>query len=186
MATAEDVARYILYLSQQEPEPELMSQMRLHKLVYYCQAWRLAMRDEPLFAERIEAWQHGPVVPSLRPHFGRFGDSQIPQEEARNDSNLKRWEWSMVTGIWARYKKYSATELYRITHAETPWKEARGNCRSDEPSDSEISEDTMKRYFREEFDRQAVDGRDCAYYLKLHADMKAGKGTPLREFVKTL
>ena len=38
---------------------------KLQKLLYYCQAWHYTIFNEVLFDERIEAWTHGPVVPSL-------------------------------------------------------------------------------------------------------------------------
>ena len=36
--------------------------MKLHKLLYYCQAWSLVWDEAPLFSDRIEAWANGPVV----------------------------------------------------------------------------------------------------------------------------
>jgi uncharacterized phage-associated protein len=38
-----------------------MDAMRLQKLLYYVQAWHLAVTDEPLFPEQIKAWKDGPV-----------------------------------------------------------------------------------------------------------------------------
>ena len=46
-----------------------ISNLKLQKLLYYAQAWHLALYGEPLFRDRIEAWVHGPVVP---PVFGAF------------------------------------------------------------------------------------------------------------------
>ncbi len=39
--------------------------MKLHKLLYYAAGWHLGFTGEPLFDEDIEAWQYGPVVPSI-------------------------------------------------------------------------------------------------------------------------
>lgn len=58
-ASALDVAAYIL--NKQGP----MTHMKLQRLVYYSQAWHLVWEDKPLFAERIEAWAGGPVIPVL-------------------------------------------------------------------------------------------------------------------------
>lgn len=66
MPSALDVAQYIL--EQQGPMPA----MKLHKLLYYAQAWSLVWDDEPLFPERIEAWINGPVIPDLFPIFNPF------------------------------------------------------------------------------------------------------------------
>lgn len=67
MARAIDVAEYIL--EQQGPMPT----MKLHKLLYYCQAWCLVTQDRPLFDEDFQAWPSGPVIPGLYElHKGKF------------------------------------------------------------------------------------------------------------------
>lgn len=58
-ARAADVARYIIDIHGPLP------QMKLQKLLYYCQAASLASYDSPLYADRIKAWAGGPVVVSL-------------------------------------------------------------------------------------------------------------------------
>ena len=55
-----DVAQYVL---SKLNEP--CTTMKLHKLLYYCQAWYLVWEDKPLFKENIEAWANGPVVRAL-------------------------------------------------------------------------------------------------------------------------
>ncbi|MDB9308928.1 DUF4065 domain-containing protein [Aphanizomenon sp. CS-733/32] len=37
--------------------------MKSQKLLYYAQSLHLAMYDEPLFPEEIQAWRYGPVCP---------------------------------------------------------------------------------------------------------------------------
>lgn len=54
-----DVAEYIL---AQQGE---MTAMKLHRLVYYCQAWHLVWDGVPLFDEEIQAWANGPIIPVL-------------------------------------------------------------------------------------------------------------------------
>lgn len=62
-----DVAEYIL---AQQGE---MTAMKLHRLVYYCQAWHLVWDGVPLFDEEIQAWASGPVIPALYElHRGDF------------------------------------------------------------------------------------------------------------------
>ena len=40
---------------------DYLTNLKLQKLVYYAQAWYLALTDEPLFDGEFEAWVHGPV-----------------------------------------------------------------------------------------------------------------------------
>src|SRR5438132_1543993 len=121
MMTALDIARYLLHLSNQEPEPELITHLRLQKLLYYCQGWWLAMRDEPLFPDRIEAWSHGPVVANLYPVFADYGDSAIAAHEGCDPATLNLDRRKFVESIWIQYRKHSASELRRMTHQEQPW-----------------------------------------------------------------
>ena len=57
-----DVAQYFLAKAD-EDAGDLMSNLKLQKLVYYAQGFALVLLEKPLFPERIEAWIHGPVVP---------------------------------------------------------------------------------------------------------------------------
>ena len=53
MASVLDVAKYIL---TQQGE---MTAMKLHKLIYYSQAWSLVWDEDALFSEEIQAWAYG-------------------------------------------------------------------------------------------------------------------------------
>jgi len=64
MLTCHDVARYFLTLMSEE-NGDLISNLKLQKLVYYAQGSSLALWGNPLFSEKIEAWLHGPVIPVL-------------------------------------------------------------------------------------------------------------------------
>ena len=58
-----DVIAYMLKLKH-----GAILMMKLHKLIYYAQAWSLVWDEKPLFHETIEAWPSGPVVPVLYDH----------------------------------------------------------------------------------------------------------------------
>ena len=56
-------ADYIsLTLIESEQPPTLL---KVHKLLYYVQAWHLALTSTPLLNEKFQAWVHGPVSPAL-------------------------------------------------------------------------------------------------------------------------
>ena len=52
---------------------ELMTNMKLQKMLYYQQGFHLAYFETPLFDEDIEAWMYGPVVPSMYEKYKEFG-----------------------------------------------------------------------------------------------------------------
>src|SRR5829696_6466136 len=77
MLTCRQVADY--FLAQQDEESgDLISNLKLQKLVYYAQGFHLTTKGRPLFKENIEAWVHGPVVPELYHAFKDCGSSAIP------------------------------------------------------------------------------------------------------------
>lgn len=58
-----EIADYIILYFQEHGEP--LTNLKLQKLLYYAKGWYLALYDKPLFNDKIEAWVHGPVVPSI-------------------------------------------------------------------------------------------------------------------------
>ena len=61
--SAQQIADYLIAFSHSVGDP--ISNLKLQKLLYYAQAWYLALHNEPLFPESIEAWVHGPAVPPV-------------------------------------------------------------------------------------------------------------------------
>ena len=70
------VARYILYLGSCDGSHDV-DQFKVQKTLYFCQCWSLALRGEPLFSDDIQAWRHGPVVPSVYSELSDWGDEPI-------------------------------------------------------------------------------------------------------------
>ncbi len=62
-STAEDLAQYFLFKANLDGE--LISPLRMQKLVYYGYVWPLVINNTKVFSEKIEAWPNGPVVPML-------------------------------------------------------------------------------------------------------------------------
>jgi uncharacterized phage-associated protein len=139
MASADDVAVYIL--RKQGP----MTAMKLQKLVYYAQAWHLVWEERPLFAERIEAWANGPVVPDLyQRHKGQYEVSTIPSGDA---SRLDDGEAESVEAVLDYYGDWPAHELSELTHRERPWMAARKGLAPGERGSREITHDAMAEYY---------------------------------------
>ncbi|MGR5987198.1 Panacea domain-containing protein [Bacillus sanguinis] len=82
------VAQY--FLSRSTPNTDRsITHLKLQKLAYYAQAWHLALNgiDQPLFKDKIEAWVHGPVCPSLYSVFKGAGRFEIQPEEFPEELN---------------------------------------------------------------------------------------------------
>ena len=123
-----------------EGQGELMSNMKLQKMLYYQQGFHLAFFGEPLFDDPIEAWMYGPVVPSVYEHFKKYGSQGIPPE-TEEDIALKPEEQALFDEVYNVYAAYSAVGLMNLTHSESPWA-------STEPGfGNEIELGNMKEFF---------------------------------------
>ena len=140
MAHVNDVATYILERQGR------MTTMKLHKLLYYSQAWHLVWDEEPLFEDRVEAWRDGPVIPRVYElHRGQFQISEPPGPG--DPADLEKDEIETIDAVLAAYGDYSAYELSRLTHGEGPWLDARGDRRPDDRSHAEITPTAMYEYY---------------------------------------
>lgn len=73
--TAGEVANYILDLADRDRVA--VTPMKLQKLVYITYGWALALFHLQLFQEKIQAWKHGPVIPSLFHEFKVYTNNPI-------------------------------------------------------------------------------------------------------------
>lgn len=149
-----------------------VSPLKLQKLLYYQQAWHMVFfgRHNQLFDDIPEAWVNGPVYPliyrqykdcvpgmcdHLRPeHFGVDQEHVLPALAELNDVlGLHEEEQRLFQSVMALYGAKTQNQLILVTHAEQPWCEARGELLPFQPSDRNISLDTMYSYYKERHDR---------------------------------
>ncbi len=138
MATASDVAKYFLTLSQPE-DGDLLSNLKLQKLVYYAQGFHIALHGRPLFDEPIVAWQYGPVVESLYREYKDSGSSAIEPPREFDAGMFSSNEKDVLNEVWNVYGQFSAWKLRDMTHQEGPWKET--------PKNGVIDREAMRSYF---------------------------------------
>ena len=85
MYIAETIAKWFLARNKYDVDmghgDELISNLKLQKLLYYAQGCVLAITGNILFNDDIEAWEHGPVVPTIYHLYKTFGRSGIEFDE---------------------------------------------------------------------------------------------------------
>jgi len=141
-----DVALYFIKKGVDEKKP--ITNKKMQKLVYYAQAWSLVLNKEKLFNERIEAWVHGPAIPSLYKKFMQFGSEPIVLENSEFENiNFSKKQEKLLSNIWQVYGKYPADYLEALSHSELPWQEARGDAPSSQPSNKTIKLETIKTFY---------------------------------------
>jgi len=136
------VANYFIGLANETGS--FISNLKLQKLVYYAQAWYLALYNTPLFEEDFEAWVHGPVIPELYQKYKKFGWHPIEEEVT---PYLPPKIISFLEEVAQEYFACDAYELEQMTHIEAPWNQARVNLSPDEPSNQVICKEWLKEYY---------------------------------------
>ncbi len=136
---AKYIADYMLTMS--DPDiGDIISNMKLQKLIYYAQGFHLALFDVPLFEEPIVAWEHGPVVESVYQDFKKFGASAIEVPHELDDTILSDDQKDLMKEVYEVYGQFSAWKLRNMTHNELPWLQT--------PKNEIISVDLMKSFFK--------------------------------------
>lgn len=124
MLTCYNIADYFLAkYGNSSKKNDLISNLKLQKLVYYAQGFSIALFDEPLFDEPIEAWDHGPVVSKLYQSYKSFGSAQLPIPNNFDDSIYSKEIQCLLDDVYLKYGKFSALTLRDKTHMEAPWLE---------------------------------------------------------------
>ena len=109
-----------------------LTQMQIHKLVYFAHAWALGIYREPLLTQSVEAWKYGPVVRSLYHTLKIYGARPIsrpvedltwneqmeaPDVDPTDDRTIR-----LLDRIWDVYGHLSAVALSQISHERGgPW-----------------------------------------------------------------
>lgn len=145
ITTHDSVADFFISFAQ--IHGDCITNLKLQKLVYYAQAWHLAIFDAPLFEEEFQAWVHGPVCPPLYARFRdyRWNPISLDIEEPKISLDAKKY----LTEVCEAYGQYSGYQLEQMTHTEAPWIEARGGIPLDEASTSIIAKQAMREYYAE-------------------------------------
>lgn len=144
MLSCKDVAEYLLFVSgcgNGSGEVDLVSNLKLQKLCYYAQGFHLAMYNEPLFSEHIEAWTHGPVIPDLYHEYKVWNSGALPIPENIDLSKFDYQTRELLDEIHNVFGQFSAWKLANMTHEEWPWKEAA-------PNREVISHNSLREYFK--------------------------------------
>ncbi len=114
--------------------------LKLQKLIYIAHGWHLAMYDEDLVNdEYAEAWQFGPVFPSVYHEFKDLGSQPVRRRatdlDLDEDGNVTfaaplvkpndERTTALLRRVWDVYGKFTAAQLIELTHAPgSPWDKA--------------------------------------------------------------
>lgn len=119
--SAINIAKTLLTLSNPE-YGDIISNLKLQKLLYYSQGLHIALSGEALFNDNIVAWQYGPVVENVYREFKVYGSGAIPVPENFDNSYLSDNQLEILKDVYGVFGQFSALKLMEMTHSEMPWK----------------------------------------------------------------
>jgi len=120
-----DIVDY--FLAKAQTDEELLSNLKLQKLIYYAQGLHLASEGTPLFNEEIKAWEYGPVVPELYHKYKTYGAGGIPANETFDPNTINQDTRNFLDEVYVVFGQFSAIRLMDITHEDQCWKNAHPN-----------------------------------------------------------
>ena len=154
--SAQKVAEYLLYLDQETNGKDIagrlgwepISNLKLQKLLYYCQSIHLINEDSALFSDKIIAWKYGPVVEDVyythKPAMAKKFIDYYPQI---NQPELLKSAKNSIQLVYNVFFKYSGGQLVDMTHSEEPWRST-----YDKNNEGvEITQKLIKKFFKERF-----------------------------------
>lgn len=133
-----EVAKW--FINELHPEP-----LKLQKLLYLAQGFSFAFYDRELFNENIEAWVHGPVVPSVYHEYSSFKYNPISMNYEIGEFSQE--DQDVLNYVKDNYAKYDSKFLEEMTHNQEPWLLSRDVLDPDERSDKTIPKSAIASYF---------------------------------------
>ena len=136
-----------------------ISPMKIQKILYFSNSDLIVSTGRPLFDQYFEAWDYGPVNPSLYKEFKKFGDRPIRGRAKAFDpvqassycprSQLSREVEARVRASYDFYKRFSAIALSDLSHSKAgAWRQARSLFANGLNSDRAISIDLIRQCHR--------------------------------------
>jgi uncharacterized phage-associated protein len=150
------------FLARAKAEGIPITNMKLQKLLYFAQGHSHALRKQKLIDENSEAWDYGPVFPSVWREFRGFGAREIsrfavgddaaywfaPEDDKPepiappNEPEVNKF----LDAVWNAYKKKTAIQLSEMSHVDNgPWSVTRNE--NPRARDASIPDALVAQYF---------------------------------------
>ena len=107
-----DVAHYIINNSS-------VNNLRLNKLMYYCQHESLKRHNKPLFDDEILAYKYGAVIPDAYYIYCGYGGLDIPNDY---NTDIPKEQQDIIDYVLDKFKDTNTWDLVKLNQSGA-WKE---------------------------------------------------------------
>ena len=119
---ADKLARYIIYYGDIKGTNITMS--KLQKLLFFIQKEYIKQTGELLFNEEFEAWEYGPIIPSI--YFAYCANGTLSlycYDEGDGDADLTETDIQIVNSVLDEKMNYNFPRLSKESRAEKVWRD---------------------------------------------------------------
>ncbi len=116
-----------------------LTHLKLQKLLYFAQAWYFNLHGSPMFKQKIEAWNDGPVVPDVYFALKKIGGYDkydhivLLKSDAYSgldvEAELDNKIGSVLMDVYYEFADATSDQMKLLTHDTDPWKKARKQYR---------------------------------------------------------
>ena len=101
----------------------------------------MALFDDPLFEDEIEAWKYGPVICDEYHTYKVYGNNPIIIPDTNLDFDyLNALQKNFIIKVYSYFRQFSPIKLMELTHKDGVWLAAYGKTQI-------ISKEELKSFF---------------------------------------
>lgn len=144
-----DVADRMIKWSLETGVP--ITPLQIQKLTYFAHGWHLGFVGTPLFADTVEAWEYGPVIPAVYHAFKAYGRRPITARLYPDGKYvLSASAETVVKMTWQAFSRFDGIRLSKITHAANgPW----AQITQGSPAGQAIPDTIIESYYKDLINR---------------------------------
>lgn len=132
---------------------ESINLLKLAALLYYAEAGSLAIFEQELVDEELQAWDHGPVFPSLWARLGSKGWNKLGSDELADcRAPLDAQTQGLLDDVWQAYGEFTQTELGKKIKQDEPWKAARRGLKDWDLAKRPMDKNLLASFYKAAFE----------------------------------
>lgn len=146
------------FIDQADLEQQIISHLKIQKLLYFSHAWHLAKFNSKLIGQPFEAWDYGPVVRVVYDQLKKFKakpvTSRLQKIDTKNGNfidaydNYTDHQRDLLIAIYKYYGRFNALKLSDITHEKNgPWDITWGKAKNSSVAGMVIPNDLIRSWF---------------------------------------